>query len=142
MSVIGISLSDVEKELIIDSWKIIMKDSEKFSASFYEKLFEIDNSIKPLFTHNLRLQEIKFVDSVNYLVKRMHDLREATTKMKKLGLKHKGYAVKSKNYSPFGKALICCFEAHMGDLFTEECKIAWSKLYDSVAEFMIKGTRR
>lgn len=142
MSVIGISLSDVEKVLIIDSWKIIMEDAEKFSKSFYDKLFEIDGSLRSLFTNNLRMQEMKFVDSVNYLVNRMNDLREPTRKMKKLGLKHKGYSVKPKHYHPFGKALLFCFEAHIGDKFTEEYKIAWSKLYDSVSEFMIKGTKR
>ncbi|MCE7733434.1 MAG: hypothetical protein GPJ54_01060 [Candidatus Heimdallarchaeota archaeon] len=142
VSVIGISLSDVEKELIIDSWQTIISDSVKFSQSFYKKLFELDSSAGSLFKSDLRSQQIKFMDSINYLVKRMSDLEEATKQMKKLGLKHKGYSVKSKHYSPFGKALIFCFETHLGELFSEECKIAWSKLYDSVAEFMVKGTKR
>lgn len=142
MSIIGISLSSMEKELIIKSWKTIMQNPNKFSDTFYTKLFELDPNMKYLFKNDLKVQRIKFVDSINYLARRMEDLEETTNKMKKLGLKHKGYMVKEGHYPIFGDALIYSFEHHLGEEFDDKSKTAWIKLYDSVAEFMIKGTKR
>ncbi|MHA2276295.1 MAG: globin domain-containing protein [Candidatus Kariarchaeaceae archaeon] len=135
-------LSNIEKEHIVNSWKSIMKDPVSFSRTFYDKLFDIDPNMKKLFKDNIEIQQIKLIDSLKYLVKRMWDLQEATIKMKKLGLKHKSYAVKKHHYPKFGEAFVYTLEYYLGDEFSEICRISWSKLYDSVSEIMILGSQR
>ena len=115
MSVIGSSLSDHEKQLIINSWKSLSIDYKNVAHTFYDKLFNIDPDLLPLFTNDIQVQEIKFMDSLDYLLKRMDNIEESTKKMKKLGLKHKGYGTKKKHYKVFCEALLYTFEFYLKD---------------------------
>lgn len=142
MSVIGSTLSDREKQLIINSWKTLSQDYQNLAHIFYNHLFTLAPNLRSLFKRDIRTQELKFIDSLDYLILRMGDLTGSTKKMKKLGLKHKGYGTKESHYSIFWKALLHTFEYYLKDDFTEEIHVAWDKLYESVAEFMILGSKR
>ncbi|OLS28809.1 MAG: Bacterial hemoglobin [Candidatus Heimdallarchaeota archaeon LC_2] len=142
MSIIGSTMSEREKLLIVNSWKSLSNEYKIVAHTFYEKLFILEPNLKQLFKNDIRIQEIKFMDSLDYLLKRMDNLEESTKKMKKLGLKHKGYGTKVKHYTVFWKALQYTFEFYLKDEYTEEVHIAWEKLYESVAESMILGSKR
>ncbi len=142
MSVIGSTLSDRERQLILNSWKSLAIDYKGMAHTFYDKLFILDPNLKSLFKGNIQAQELKFMDSLDYLILRMGDLTESTKKMKKLGLKHKGYGTKASHYQIFWKALLHTFDYYLKDDFTIDVLVAWEKLYESVAEFMILGSKR
>ena len=135
-------MSKREKHLVANSWSVLSIDHSKLAHTFYEHLFTLAPNLKSLFKNDIHTQEIKFMDTLNYLITRMDDLTESTKKMKTLGLKHKGYGTKESHYSIFWKALLHTFEFYLKDEFTEELHVAWDKLYVSVAEFMILGSKR
>lgn len=122
-------------------WDLILPQKERITESFYEILFSMDNKIQPLFKTDLRIQGIKLIDTLSFVIEHMQDIEKVIPVIKELGDRHQDYGTKPAHYEIVLEAMIETFEKHFGDSFTHEMRMKWIKLYRFMSEIMMLGSR-
>jgi hemoglobin-like flavoprotein len=114
-------------------------DDPALSERFYERLFELDPSVRPLFTTDPVEQRQKFRDELGEIVRSITDLDGFVTRALDLGSRHVDYGVRTGHYTTVGTALLGALADTLGDDFTPDVLAAWAQAYDLVAETMMRG---
>ena len=122
--------------LIKESWAQVLPISDKAAELFYEKLFELDPDIKPLFKGDMEEQGKKLMKMINTAVNGLDRLDEIVPAVQQLGARHVAYGVKDEHYDTVGSALLWTLGAGLGDAFTEDTKEAWATVYGLLADTM------
>lgn len=122
--------------LVQGSWQKVVPIKETAAELFYNKLFETDASLKPLFKGDIKEQGRKLMMMINTVVTRLDKLEEIVPAVQDLGRRHVGYGVKDKDYDTVGGALLWTLGAGLGDAFTPEVKDAWVAAYSTLAGAM------
>ena len=126
-----------QKQLVQNSWEKVLPISESAATLFYERLFELDPSTRPLFKHtNMPEQRKKLMGAIGTLVNGLNMLDQLIPTVSNLGRRHMAYGVTDEHYSSVGRALIWTLEQGLGADFTPEVKEAWSTVYDVLADTM------
>ena len=125
-----------QKDLVQSTWIPVNEISETAASLFYNKLFELDPSLRPLFKGDITEQGKKLMTMIGAAVRGLDDLGELTPVVKGLGKRHVGYNVKDEHYATVGEALIWTLGQGLGDKFTEEVKEAWTIVYTTLADLM------
>lgn len=126
-------------ELVGRSAERIEASAERFSDSFYTRLFEIDPMARSLFPDDMSAQRSKLTDEVVFLAEVASDLEGFVARAKELGARHRGYGVRVHDYASVKVALIHALAAALGEAWSDQTEAAWTKLYDLVAETMLEG---
>lgn len=124
-------------ELVQESWKQVVPIAEQAAALFYERLFELDGSLRPLFKSDLKSQGRKLTSMINTAVVNLGNLGEILTAVEDLGRRHVGYGVEPTHYDTVGEALLWTLGQGLGDSFTDEVSEAWAEAYTALATVMI-----
>lgn len=119
-----------------DSWKSVEEISDTAAELFYGRLFELDPSLKSLFTSDMTEQGKKLMQMIGVAVANLHQLEEVLEPVQALGKRHVDYNVTAAHYDTVGEALLWTLEKGLGDAFTEPVKNAWSKTYTTLATVM------
>ena len=123
-------------QLVKSSWAQVLPISDKAAELFYGKLFEMDPSLKPLFSGDMVEQGKKLMKMINTAVNGLDRLGEIVPAVQQLGVRHVSYGVKDEHYDTVGAALLWTLETGLGDAFTEETKDAWATVYGILADTM------
>ena len=91
--------------LIRHQFGIIARRSDAFSAQFYDRLFLLDPTLRPLFPADLGAQRGKLVRALAQVILSLHDLDAVIGDVRALGLRHTGYGVTAAHYDTVGLAL-------------------------------------
>ncbi len=133
-----------ELNLILTSSEAIDQDSDGFSSTFYNTVFEIAPAARALFPDNMVEQQRKLVRELRFMIgaaTAMADpakLEDFVARTKELGRRHVGYGVTTAMYEPVGAALISTLR-EIAHPFEDEHELAWTKLFGLVAETMLEG---
>lgn len=130
------ALTPHEVSLIQASFQKVVPIKEQAAAIFYDKLFEYDPSLKPLFKGDMSEQGNKLMATLGVAVKGLNDLEKLVPVLENLAQKHVTYGVKVEDYTPVGNALLYTLKQGLGSAFTPELRSAWTNLYKLVAEVM------
>ena len=130
-----------QKELVQSTFAHVIPISEQAAAIFYNKLFELDPSLKPLFKGDIKSQGAKLMTMLAAAVKGLDDLNALVPVVQGLGQRHVGYGVKDEHYDTVGAALIATLETGLGELWNEEVKEAWIAVYTVLAITMKKASK-
>ena len=103
---------------------------------FYERLFELDPSLRPLFKANLKLQGRKLIDMLRFIALHLDRLPVLVPVLVELGVRHREYGVFDAHYETVGQALLWTLEHLLGPDFTPEVREAWSEAYTILAHLM------
>jgi hemoglobin-like flavoprotein len=106
-------------------------------ASFYEKLFLIDPSVKSIFSGIESLDHSKFVNMLSTLA-RAKDLDKIAIAIQALGKRHARYGVSPYHFESVKQCLMAVLHEFLADRLTAEAKQAWSDVYDEVTGLMLK----
>lgn len=106
------------------------------AVTFYDRLFTLDPTLRPLFTHDLELQGIRFLAALQVAVDGLSEPETMVTAVKQLGKRHVSYGVRPEHYHTFGKALFGALEQQLGDRWTPAIAAAWSEAYYLLAGLM------
>lgn len=107
---------------------------------FYNRLFEIDPSARPLFANtDMNKQRDKFLDTLELVVKHVGQLDEITPKLEELGRSHVRYGVEDHHYDSVASALLWALQQGLGDVFTDDVRDAWIYTYTRIAAPMRKA---
>lgn len=123
-------------ELVKQSWTQVAPISDKAAELFYGKLFELDPSVKSLFSGDMAEQGRKLMKMIGTAVNALDRLDEIVPAVQELGVRHVAYGVKDEHYDTVGAALLWTLETGLGDAFTEPTKEAWATVYGILAETM------
>lgn len=126
-------------QLVQDSWAKVFPISDAAAALFYERLFEMEPSVRPLFKADISEQKKKLMQTLSVAVDGLNNLEKLVPVLQGLGARHAGYMVQEHHYNVVGEALLWTLREGLGDEFTGEVEVAWTEVYGLVADVMKKG---
>ena len=120
-----------------ESWKAVEGISETAADLFYNKLFETDPALKPLFkSGDMKEQGAKLMKMIGVAVNGLSRLDTIVPAVQQLGVRHAGYGVKDEDYDTVAGALLWTLGQGLGDAFTDDLKAAWVEAYTLLATTM------
>jgi hemoglobin-like flavoprotein len=129
-------LSAAEVLMVQDDWKRVVPIASTAANLFYDKLFELDPTLRGLFSQNLTEQKKKLVQMIGVAVAGLNDLPKLVPAVRDLGRRHVGYGVKAEHYATVGSALLWTLRQGLGTSFDADHEAAWAKVYDLLATTM------
>lgn len=147
-------LSDQEKQDIRRTWRLVEQAALMDTATelFYKNLFETHPEYRSQFPDDMSGQVRKLAKTLDFAVKTLNwdsgDWREGAVDstsdlfliLTAMGRRHKkAYAVANDQYGPVGASLLHALDLGLGQVFTPEVKVAWTKLYTLIAQTMQLG---
>lgn len=124
-------IADVQR-----SFTLVVPIKEQAAKLFYDRLFSIDPSTKPLFKGDIAEQGKKLMAALALVVTSLTDLPHLIPIVRGLGERHVGYGVEDRHYDSVGEALIWTLEQGLGDGFTADVRAAWLAAYTTLAGVM------
>jgi hemoglobin-like flavoprotein len=106
------------------------------AAMFYERLFELDPSLRRLFSGDMELQGAKMMSMLGAIVARIHDLEALAPIVSDLARRHVTYGVRPEHYAALGQALLWMLATALGPRFTPETEAAWQRAYAALSQAM------
>ncbi|MBB6463109.1 globin family protein [Flammeovirga kamogawensis] len=129
-------ISQKQIELVQNSFALVAPIAEQAAGIFYNKLFELDPSLKPLFTSDISEQGKKLMSMLAAAVNGLNNLTTLVPVVQDLGKRHVSYHVEEKHYDTVGEALLFTLKAGLGDEWTEDVEEAWTTVYVVLATTM------
>jgi hemoglobin-like flavoprotein len=144
-------LNDLEKKLILNSWRLVVPIKETAADLFYRRLFELKPAFRQLFKTDLVAQKQKLIAMLAFIVKSL-DWPDSAWRdnvaeeddlflvVLALGRRHSElYSVPDAAYATVGEALLWTLDYGLGKEFTPPVRAAWTKVYGLVSTAMKMG---
>lgn len=130
------SITAEQRVLVQQSFARIVPIADEATSLFYERLFQLDPSLRPLFTSDLAEQEQKLIQTLQIAVQGLNNLGILIPVLQHLAVRHVDYGVRNEHYATVGDALLWTLEQELGDEFTADVRAAWLDLYNLIASVM------
>jgi len=118
------------------SWRTVLPMKETAAALFYRKLFQLDPSLRALFSHDMDQQGAKLIQMITAAVRALDRMDALLPVVRELGTRHLTYGVRDEHYGSVGMALLWTLEQALREDFTPEVKSAWIKTYGVLSQTM------
>jgi hemoglobin-like flavoprotein len=125
--------------LVQTSFAQVTRISDQAADMFYNRLFEIDPSLRGLFRSDIKEQGRKLMQMLAVAVNGLDHLDSIIPAVQDLGRRHIVYGVKAADYQTVGAALLWTLEQGLGDAFTPEVEAAWAAAYTLLADTASKA---
>jgi methyl-accepting chemotaxis protein len=113
----------------------------RFAERFYAILFQLDPSLRRLFSDDMTEQNEKLVEMIGTAVGSLDRLPELLPKLRELGRRHVLYGVRLDHYPLVGAALIAALRQELGPAFDAAAQAAWVTAYGVLSQSMLDGAR-
>ena len=123
-------------ELVRHSWLQVFPLRETAAQMFYEKLFELEPALRPLFKADLSQQAGKLFETLNALVASLGEADAMTSVAAPLQRSHAGLGATPAHYQAVGEALMWTLGASVGKAFTAPVRAAWVEAYAGLSQAM------
>ena len=123
--------------LVQQSFAKVAPISEQAAVIFYDRLFEVAPSVKPLFPTDMKEQRKKLMATLAVVVGGLSNLPSVLPAASALAKRHVGYGAKPEHYPVVGGALLWTLEKGLGDGWTPEVAEAWTAAYGTLSGYMI-----
>ena len=130
-------LNDEQISLVQETFALVEPIADDAAILFYDRLFTLDPSLRPLFKEDLAGQKKALMATLKIAVKGLTNLATIESAVQQLGERHAGYGVTRAHYDTVGEALLWTLEQGLGDAFTSEVEDAWTKVYGLLSQIMI-----
>ena len=122
--------------LVKSSWQQVIPIQDTAAGLFYNKLFELDPSLRSMFKGDMTEQGRKLMTMITMVVNSLDQLGQILGAVEDLGRRHVGYGVKDQHYDTVGAALIWTLGQGLGSGFTSEVKESWISAYATLSTAM------
>lgn len=126
-----------QKDLIRNSWVLVMPIAAEAGALFYSKLFAAAPGIRHLFKPDISPQANKLMQVLGYVVSKLNRMEELVPEVQKLGVRHNEYGTQPQHYELVGQCLIATLKEGLGENWNPEVQDAWITAYNSIKNIMI-----
>ena len=133
-------MTPAEKELVQATWRRVIPRADATGQLFYNRLFELDPGLRPLFKGDIKQQARKLMAAITFAVDGLDDLDLIVPAVRDLGVRHRDYGVTDAHYDTVGEALLWTLEQELGNTFSSETKNAWMAAYGLLAGTMRDAT--
>jgi hemoglobin-like flavoprotein len=123
-------------QLIRQSFAHVVPISDIAAALFYDRLFELEPALRPMFSASLIGQGRKLMQMLGAAVGLLDMPAALIPTLQSLGRRHVSYGVRDEHYVTVGAALLWTLERGLGPAFTPDVRAAWIALYGVVATTM------
>ena len=142
-----------EKSLIVGTYRLIVPIWETVADLFYRRLFEDQPQYRQLFPEDMTGQKRKLMTMLAFITKSLdwteEQWKEDVAPQQDLFLvvlalgrrHHELYKIPDDSYAPVGGALLWALDQGLGQAFTPEIRVAWSKLYSALSTSMQMGAK-
>ena len=130
------SLTPRQVEVLQSSFRILQPVGTTVGELFYQRLFELDPTLVPLFKRDRKEQGRKFMQVLAVAVGGMPNLATLRPVIQQLGVRHAIYGVKPEHYEQVRAALLWAVARVLQDAYTEEVREAWASAYATLAGVM------
>ena len=127
--------------LVKSSFSLVQPIASTAASLFYENLFKADPSLRPLFNGDMAHQGERLMAMIGTAVGLLHRPESLVPALRTMGVRHKSYGVRERDYATVGSVLLLTLHQGLGDAFTREVREAWTALYDVISENMIDAAR-
>jgi len=134
-------VTEAQKTLVQQSFVSVAAIADDAAILFYQRLFELDPSLRPLFRGDMAEQRKKLMQMITAAVKGLDRLDQLVPQLRSLGRRHGGYGVVDSHYDTVAEALLWTLEMGLGRAFTPEVKGAWVAVYTLLADTMKAASR-
>lgn len=117
----------------------IAPQADAVALLFYNRLFELDPSLRPLFRSDLQEQGRKLMTMLQVVVKGLARPEQLLPAVEALGRRHAAYGVAPAHYGTVGAALLWTLAQGLGDGFTPAVEAAWAAAYELLAGVMMSA---
>ena len=124
------------QRLVRESFAKVAPIAPAAAAMFYDRLFVLDPSLRPLFKGDMDEQGRKLMTMIGTAVANLHRLDAVVRTVRDLGRRHAGYGVQPSHYNTVASALLWTLEQGLGDDFTPATRQAWIECYTVLAGTM------
>lgn len=125
-----------QKRQVQETFKKVVPIKEKAAELFYDRLFVLDPSLRPLFKGDMKHQGNLLMAMIATAVNGLDRLDEIAPAVQALGQRHVTYGVRQEHYATVGSALLWTLEQGLGNDWTPEVKEAWTACYTLLAGVM------
>jgi hemoglobin-like flavoprotein len=124
------------QRLVRESFAKVAPIAPAAAAMFYDRLFVLDPTLRPLFKGDMAEQGRKLMTMIGVAVANLGRLDVIVPTVRELGRRHAGYGVQQSHYDTVGTALVWTLEQGLGSDFTQATRQAWVEAYTILAETM------
>jgi hemoglobin-like flavoprotein len=125
-----------QKTLVQESFLKALDMPDSVATTFYNRVFELDPEIEPLFRRNIHEQGRMFLQMLGLALNNLGKRNELTSLIQELAQRHVSYGVKDSDYDTIGAALLWTLEQELKEDFTSEVREAWTAAYHLLADAM------
>jgi hemoglobin-like flavoprotein len=122
--------------LVRESFAKVVSIAPQAAAMFYDRLFVLDPSLKPLFKGDMNEQGRKLMAMIGTAVANLGKLETIVPAVQDLGRRHATYGVQPAFYDTVAAALLWTLGQGLGDDFTPPVEAAWTEAYTTLATVM------
>jgi len=116
-------------QLVEQRFELITPVLESATTIFYDRLFQLDPSLRSMFRSPKEEQARKLAHVLTVVVKGLNKLEQILPAVKQLGRHHSSYGVRSEHNAAGGAALLWTLQSGLGEAFTPEVRDAWASAY-------------
>ena len=129
-------MTPLEITLVQSSFAKVAPIADTAAKLFYDRLFELDPTVRPLFKGDIEEQGRKLMQVISFAVNSLSASDVLVPAVQKLGVQHVRYGVKDEHYDTVGSALLWTLERGLGAAFTPAVREAWTAAYTLLANVM------
>jgi hemoglobin-like flavoprotein len=99
-------MNEKQIELVQASFVNVLPIAETAAALFYNRLFELDPSLRLMFRGDMKEQGKKLMDMIAVVVVNLRSLDRVVMGVRALSARHASYSVQDEHYETVGAALL------------------------------------
>ena len=122
--------------LVQDSFEHVRPIAGVAAGLFYDRLFELDPSLRPMFRGDLGEQKIKLMSTLAFAVAGLNKPETILPAVRRLGERHGAYGARPEHYQTVGAALLWTLEQGLGEKYTPTVAEAWTAAYGLLSSTM------
>jgi hemoglobin-like flavoprotein len=131
------SVTPRQQTLIRESWAQVAPIADAAATIFYDRLFELDPSLRRLFSRtDMAGQRRNLMQTLAVVAASIDRLESIVPAVEALGRRHAGYRVEAAHFETVGQALLDTLAVGLGEDFTAEVRDAWATAYGILAGVM------
>ena len=125
--------------LVQASFQQLTPIADQAGLLFYDRLFTVDPSLRPMFRTSREEQAQKLMQVLAHAVTALRHVSALAPVLEDMGARHAAYGVREEHYDTVGACLLWTLEQGLGGGFTEAVRDAWTAAYELLSGTMKRG---
>jgi hemoglobin-like flavoprotein len=130
------ALTEKQIDLIRESHRWLMPESQRLSTTFYDDLFRRAPHLRKLFREDLAEQGMKFMTAIGMITGHLDDPRTLDARLEELGRGHAMFDLRPMDYREMEEAMIDTLAEAFKSKFSSEIEFAWRSAFGHMAARM------